>query len=893
MKIAETATAGAIAGAMLAAGEAFWLAATIPSALAPIGGAWGLFLTVLPRALLVAGAAGVIQGLGLLAVGHAARALARWRGRQETWFAGIAAVAGVIAFSVLAHLLLGGRGARSIVQHPILLAGLGAAVAWCSFEVTRLAVRAPSWIRETEARSWTARGLRALVVGGPLALACTLYLGDRLILVRLYHPFHAALRIGMFTALLTSLLLGWRLVFEAPRRSRASVAAALAILTVAMALESHERSRPVYAAASNLMRLHGAVGGALVGVADSVVDRKAARQPPIGSSSVSNVRGGPRGAREPIAPGANILFITIDALRADHLETYGYARPTSPNLSKLAGQSVVFEHAYTSAPHTSFAITSLLTGHPSMALADRGVLDGTPTLADRARANGYRTAAFFPPAVFFVEGERFKSFEKRSFGFEFALADDLSETTSAALQTDRVLAYLADRSPERFLIWAHYFAPHEPYVEHPEDGPSFGKTAIDRYDSEIRWVDRHIGRLVRGVRSGHPNTVVIVTADHGEEFGDHGGAYHGTTLYDEQVRVPLILSVPGLAPRRFPAPVSTTSIVPTLLGIVGVPGDESLDGVDLGPWLAPGGLPEDRPPDPVFAENPGQRMVAWGQDKLICDTRTDGCVLIDLSRDPRELVDTSLARPARFATLRATMDTWIARQDELGGRTSLWARVADRSAPPETRRTAARSIARLPDPSRLPELRSAWGEEEDATVKAWLAVALGELGDRAARAALPSLVDAAEDRDDELRARGALARAGLQDDSAVTELAETLPRVSDVNLRCALMQALAKLGTPLAASTLVSEYDVVRSRICCATALSTLRDPSTLPFMLERLPDEPYTIVQTALVRALGLIGDRRAIPVLQSIRAATPEVELVQAIDAALTEMKPAPSGT
>jgi HEAT repeat protein len=243
--------------------------------------------------------------------------------------------------------------------------------------------------------------------------------------------------------------------------------------------------------------------------------------------------------------------------------------------------------------------------------------------------------------------------------------------------------------------------------------------------------------------------------------------------------------------------------------------------------------------------------------------------------------------------LHEALPLWVAGQDDLSGRAGSWARLTDAGSASALRRDAARAIARRPERGRASELRRAWTAEADPAVKAWLSVALAAIGDVAARAALPALVDAAEDEDGELLGQAALARDRMEDERAATDLATALPLVADVNLRCALMHALAKWRTPAAAAALLGEYDVIRSRICCATALSTLRDPTTVPFMLARLPDEPYTVVQAALVRALGVIGDRSAVPVLRSLRDATVETELAQVIDGVLRELESRPAGT
>ena len=172
-------------------------------------------------------------------------------------------------------------------------------------------------------------------------------------------------------------------------------------------------------------------------------------------------------------------------------------------------------------------------------------------------------------------------------------------------------------------------------------------------------------------------------------------------------------------------------------------------------------------------------------------------------------------------------------------------------------------------------------------------MSLSALGDLAARKALPRLVTAAAEEDDDLLAHAALARARLSDPDAPVALAAALHRVGDVNLRCAVMHALAKERTPLAARALLESYDTIRSRICCATALHTLRDPSTLPFILEHLAAEPYTTVQVALIRALGTIGDPTALPTLRSLREVSSEAEVMHAIDAILPALERTPPGT
>ena len=163
-----------------------------------------------------------------------------------------------------------------------------------------------------------------------------------------------------------------------------------------------------------------------------------------------------------------------------------------------------------------------------------------PTLPDLLRRYGYRTAAFYPPAIFFVDGSNFDTLRERGFGFEYRK----EMFASAKQRVGQLEGYLREVEPEHPLfVWVHLFEPHEPY-DPPAEFVS-GDSPRARYEGEVRASDRasvSSSRVFRGVR---PNATVIVTADHGEEFGEHGGSYHGTTLYDEQVRVPLSGPHPG------------------------------------------------------------------------------------------------------------------------------------------------------------------------------------------------------------------------------------------------------------------------------------------------------------------------------------------------------------
>jgi len=186
---------------------------------------------------------------------------------------------------------------------------------------------------------------------------------------------------------------------------------------------------------------------------------------------------------------------------------------------------VRFDAAFSPTPHTSYAVTSMMTGKYMRPLLALGLGQDSDTWAGLLRKYGYRTAAFYPPAVFFIDEALFGSFRDRGLDFEYRKV----EFATAELRAKQTNDYLGGVRPDQPLfLWLHLFEPHEPYVQHPEH--PFGERPIDVYDSEIASADDAIGSVVDRVRAFRPHVTIIVTADHGEEFGEHGGRYHGTSL---------------------------------------------------------------------------------------------------------------------------------------------------------------------------------------------------------------------------------------------------------------------------------------------------------------------------------------------------------------------------
>jgi arylsulfatase A-like enzyme len=603
------------------------------------------------------------------------------------------------------------------------------------------------------------------------------------------------------------------------------------------------------------------------------------------------------------ANGRDLLLVTIDALRADHVGAYGYARKTTPALDALAAEGVLFEHAYTPTPHTSYAVSSLMTGkylRPILQLeaAAGGARRPDETWAGLLRAYGFRTAAFYPPAIFFVDGERFADLQRRGLDFEYSKV----EFAAPDLRASQVEGYLkAAPLDHPLFVWVHLFEPHEPYLKHAAH--DFGDGEVERYDSEIAAADAGLGAMVRAFRSARPGGIVIVTADHGEAFGDHGARYHGTTVYEEQVRVPLVVSAPGLvAQRRVRQPVQLVDLMPTLLSAYGIPKPPRVRGRDLGAWLAP---PEPAVDDGVaFAEVDDASMFARGDDRLVCLKRAAACTVYDVASDPTEAH--ALSDPGKIESMRRAMGGLVAASAKLegfelsGATANAWpdalrrAFAGDAEAAIDVapllddvdvafRRRAAEALARLGRAETTPHVARALTREKDPLAHAWLVIARvrtarpfvgADAGTIAAlRPALaelsPLLLDAHPDvADFAALALGESARSlqlawGVDVRARAFErLVGWFPRArADAELARALLDALVALHAPqlshLATPMLLAALDDVRLRLSAAEALGLLGDAAAIAPLGARLSQERHLDARAPEALALARLGAR------------------------------------
>lgn len=790
-------------------------------------------------------AALVVPALALAAVGELGAALRRaGTGREARLYVGLAALFGAAAALSVST----GRHTESwAVRVPFMLvtAGLvGGAVRVAMPRFTALSA-----------------GARA---GSAGALAVSLWVADSFIFPRLYPGFHESCHLAFLVALAVA--------SGALPASRAVTRTALGTLLVSVALMGYAGVGARGAQKSDNLRMvlldRAPLLGRAVRLAAWVAPPDASDE---GAASAKVVPSG-EVARALDWTGRDVVLVTIDALRADHLSSYGYTRPTTPNIDALAARGTRFSHAYCPTPHTSYSVTSMLTGKYMKPLLALGVGEGSETLATHMRRYGYRTAAFYPPAVFFIDEARFVSFRDSGLDFEYRKVEFADRATRVA----QVRRYLASAPKDRPLfLWVHLFEPHEPYVAH--EGRTFGDpkrpTDVDAYDSEVAEADATVGEIVADVEQARPGATFVVSADHGEEFGDHGGRYHGTTVYEEQVRVPLVVTGPGVRAQTAEAPVQTIDILPTVLSALGIPRPARVRGRDLGKVLRDGETAPEEKAGFAFAETDEGTLVAEGRDRLVCARKVAACALYDITMDPRQTKDLGAHEP-RGKALRARLAQTERDHGRYEGGTKLPDALrrgkqgeADAAedvaalfddASPEVRREAAEVAFWLNRPAvtKLAAER-AFGREDDGPTRTSLALLLVRAGG-AREAETTLVVRLFEGHDVGLRRKAALALADGGDPRGVGVLAAWLDdRGAGLELDRAreLLSALARHKAKAAVPSLVGALSDLRIRPYAADALAAIGEPSARPALLTAFAAERYRPTRVRLAEALVVLG--------------------------------------
>ena len=370
----------------------------------------------------------------------------------------------------------------------------------------------------------------------------------------------------------------------------------------------------------------------------------------------------------------NILFLSIDTLRADHMGVYGYERNTTPNLDAWAKDATVFDNAQASASWTLPGLATVLTSyftstHRCWTFNSR--LDPSfPTLPEILRDAGYDTMCV-TSHVFLARRyglqQGFVHFDD-----EFAHPiEDHAEVVTSHMVSDKGLRFLEQKAATDddtpWLLWLHYFDPHGQYVVHDGITEEFGvREEVDRYDGEIKYTDLHLGRVLDKLEELDldENTLVVFFSDHGEEFMEHGGLRHGHALYQELIRVPLIIKAPGGTAGHVEELVRTVDILPTVLDFVpplAPPGD--IEGFSLMSFLQGEGGPADLSAltEIRLEEDLSFDGVMQGRWKLIINAMTKKVELYDTIEDPLELTDVASSHPAEVEQLTRTLDKLIRR----------------------------------------------------------------------------------------------------------------------------------------------------------------------------------------------------------------------------------------
>ncbi len=325
----------------------------------------------------------------------------------------------------------------------------------------------------------------------------------------------------------------------------------------------------------------------------------------------------PHPVPETVPRDPNVLFVTIDTLRADRLGCYGYGRETSPEIDDLASDGMVFENGWAHSPSTRYAMPALATARWPSAIAWQDcagceiwwprIAASQRTIGEAFKREGYTTGALY--AYSYFKRAEARGFERGIDVYEDRRADlhrnisgpPESTGSSAREIADDAIAFLDAHKERKHFLWLHFYDPHLAYERHA-GAPSFGDTQSDLYDGEIWHTDHHLGRVLSHLKQLRlwDRTVIFVTGDHGEGLGERGIRAHGYHLYGPQTKVPFVARVPGLGPRRVATPVGHVDIAPTLLNLARGAPEPGFLGRSMVDLMT--GAPTAPPPAPVLQE---------------------------------------------------------------------------------------------------------------------------------------------------------------------------------------------------------------------------------------------------------------------------------------------------
>ncbi|TXD31993.1 sulfatase-like hydrolase/transferase [Lujinxingia vulgaris] len=380
-------------------------------------------------------------------------------------------------------------------------------------------------------------------------------------------------------------------------------------------------------------------------------------------------------------PPKNLVMILVDTLRQDHMGYAGYERPTTPRIDALAEDATVFLNAYATSPHTPRSVPPLLFSNYASEMKWWGAQYNYPRVRPEnvgmfevLEAGGWRNQAFSSHFYFDERRNVHQGFER--WDNEGALSIAESNDDIAAPRTwerlEPVIEQLGRERREKgdeaepFSLFVHFFEPHARWIGHKEYDFGRGETTrerhINNYDSEIAFTDAYVGRVIDKLKEEglYDEVVIVLTSDHGEAFNEHGHYFHGQTLYNPVIKVPLLVRVPGWFGRQVEGPVSIIDVAPTVVDLFGLTiptefGGRSMTDVMLGR--------AEVPERPVFSEllpytnwKEHHRAVVLGNEKLIVNFTLGLEEYFDLSVDPGEQNNLAAQRPERVKALRALLE---------------------------------------------------------------------------------------------------------------------------------------------------------------------------------------------------------------------------------------------
>lgn len=362
----------------------------------------------------------------------------------------------------------------------------------------------------------------------------------------------------------------------------------------------------------------------------------------------------------PIRKKWNVILLTIDALRSD-MPWAGYEKPIAPHLTELAKESIVYENHRSVSSYTAQTVATLMSGRYASTLYRTGTFFTNYSLSNEwiseaMQAGGARTMAVHAHLYFDRAPGLKQGFDiwKMIPGLTWNAQTDESVTTPRSMEAITELLSDPKNTSGQFFLWSHLMDPHDQYVKH-EESPDFGKDNRGRYDSEVWYVDSFLGKFLEFGRKQPfwESTALIISADHGEAFGEHGMYKHAFELWDVLARVPLLVRLPGVPAKRIAQGRTHIDIAPTILDLMGIAPISGFQGKSMAPELY-GEEPESR--EPLFLElaedtnNAARRAVISGAYKLIV-FESGKKMLFHLPSDPGELEDRSASEPDKTKEL--------------------------------------------------------------------------------------------------------------------------------------------------------------------------------------------------------------------------------------------------